>query len=246
MSLLSKPFDPASETALVTGAGNGIGRAIALALVGEGVKTVFADVSAERVDAAIKAASRPELAMPFVGDLGQPDTREAWLAEGERLAQRQSRTLFEIGDWWLRGANRYGARKEMTEALDWEGPSFEVCMNCASVCRRFPTTSRRHEVSFSHYACVTALEDREANALLDWAVRPKKASKRPRTVAELNWPLVRNLPLPLPHRCREERLRATTADFLAPLPHWGVGPARLSSVIGFLPFVWPPILKTPS
>jgi NAD(P)-dependent dehydrogenase (short-subunit alcohol dehydrogenase family) len=49
MSLFSTPFDPAHDTALVTGAGNGIGRAIAQALVGEGVRTVFADVSAERV-----------------------------------------------------------------------------------------------------------------------------------------------------------------------------------------------------
>ncbi|MCJ9730179.1 SDR family NAD(P)-dependent oxidoreductase, partial [Bradyrhizobium sp. PRIMUS42] len=49
MSLFSTPFDPARDTALVTGAGNGIGRAIAQALVGEGVRTVFADVNAERV-----------------------------------------------------------------------------------------------------------------------------------------------------------------------------------------------------
>jgi NAD(P)-dependent dehydrogenase (short-subunit alcohol dehydrogenase family) len=48
MSLLSQPFDPEREAAMVTGAGNGIGRAIALALVGEGVKTVFADISKER------------------------------------------------------------------------------------------------------------------------------------------------------------------------------------------------------
>ncbi len=47
MSLLSTPFDPAREAALVTGAGNGIGRAIAQALVGEGVRTVFADISEE-------------------------------------------------------------------------------------------------------------------------------------------------------------------------------------------------------
>src|SRR6201994_1993847 len=53
MSLFSSPFDPLREAALVTGAGNGIGRATALALVGEGVRTVFADVSEERVTAAI-------------------------------------------------------------------------------------------------------------------------------------------------------------------------------------------------
>lgn len=44
MSVLSNPFDPTREAALVTGAGNEIGRAIAQALVGEGVRTVFADV----------------------------------------------------------------------------------------------------------------------------------------------------------------------------------------------------------
>ena len=53
MSLLNNPFDPAREAALVTGAGNGIGRAIAQALVGEGVRTVFADVNEETVTAAI-------------------------------------------------------------------------------------------------------------------------------------------------------------------------------------------------
>jgi len=83
MSLLSQPFDPAREAALVTGAGNGIGRAIALALVGEGVKTMFADLSEERVAAAIKAALRPELAVAFVGDLAKPDMRDALLADAQ-------------------------------------------------------------------------------------------------------------------------------------------------------------------
>ena len=49
MSLLNPLFDPAREAALVTGAGNGIGRAIAHALVGEGMGTVFADVREDLV-----------------------------------------------------------------------------------------------------------------------------------------------------------------------------------------------------
>ena len=83
MSLFDHPFDPAREAALVTGAGNGIGRAIAQALVGEGVRTVFADVISDTVMAAAKNSPRPELATPFVGDLAQPAAREALLAKAQ-------------------------------------------------------------------------------------------------------------------------------------------------------------------
>ncbi|MDA9531682.1 MULTISPECIES: SDR family NAD(P)-dependent oxidoreductase [unclassified Bradyrhizobium] len=80
MSLFSTPFDPARDTALVTGAGNGIGRAIAQALVGEGVRTMFADVSAERVHAAIGASEQPALAVPWVGDLARLEACDELLA----------------------------------------------------------------------------------------------------------------------------------------------------------------------
>ena len=83
MSLFSSPFDPAREAALVTGAGNGIGRAIAQALVGEGVRTVFADLHEDKVLAAIKAAPRPELAVPWVGDLAQRAACDALLAHAQ-------------------------------------------------------------------------------------------------------------------------------------------------------------------
>ncbi len=81
MGLLDHPFDPSHEAALITGAGNGIGRAIAQALVGEGVRTVFADVNPETVTAAIKASARPDLAAPWVGDLADAAARERLLAE---------------------------------------------------------------------------------------------------------------------------------------------------------------------
>ena len=59
-SLLNPLFDPAREAALVTGAGNGIGRAIAYALVGEGMRTVFADVREDLVAAAAPPPSKRE------------------------------------------------------------------------------------------------------------------------------------------------------------------------------------------
>src|ERR1700681_61874 len=81
MSLLDNPFDPAREAALATGAGNGIGRAIAQALVGEGVRTVFADVNRETVTGAVKTSPRPELAVPWVGDLASRAACDALLAD---------------------------------------------------------------------------------------------------------------------------------------------------------------------
>jgi 3-oxoacyl-[acyl-carrier protein] reductase len=79
MRLLSQPFDPAREAALVTGAGNGIGRAIAQALVGEGVRTMFADINRETVTAAVKTSPHPELAFPWVGDLAETAACDALL-----------------------------------------------------------------------------------------------------------------------------------------------------------------------
>jgi 3-oxoacyl-[acyl-carrier protein] reductase len=80
MTLLSNLFDPAREAALVTGAGNGIGRAIAQALVGEGVRTVFADVREDTVVGAAAGSPRPDLATAWVGDLARRDACDALLA----------------------------------------------------------------------------------------------------------------------------------------------------------------------
>jgi 3-oxoacyl-[acyl-carrier protein] reductase len=88
MSLLNTPFDAAREAALVTGAGNGIGRAIAQALVGESVRTVFADVRPDRVAAAVAASRHPELAIPWVGDLATREGCDALLAHARSAVGR--------------------------------------------------------------------------------------------------------------------------------------------------------------
>lgn len=84
MNLFSNAFDPAREVALVTGAGNGIGRAIALALVSEGVRTVFADVDADKLAGALRDASRPELAFSWVGDLASRADCDALLVHARK------------------------------------------------------------------------------------------------------------------------------------------------------------------
>jgi 3-oxoacyl-[acyl-carrier protein] reductase len=88
MSLLETLFDPVRDAALVTGAGNGIGRAIAQALVGEGVRTVFADVKPDSVAAAAKASPRPDLAVPWVGDLANRAACDQLLADARSSVGR--------------------------------------------------------------------------------------------------------------------------------------------------------------
>ncbi len=88
MSIFEPPFDAARDTALVTGAGNGIGRAIAQALVGEGVRTVFADISQERLTAAVQGSARPELAVPWLGDLADRAACDGLLAHARSAVGR--------------------------------------------------------------------------------------------------------------------------------------------------------------
>lgn len=88
MGLLDAPFDPTREAAIVTGAGNGIGRAIAQALVGEGVRTVFADVRQDTLSAAVAASPRPELAVQWVGDLADRAACDDLLAQARSALGR--------------------------------------------------------------------------------------------------------------------------------------------------------------
>ena len=107
MRIFIQAFDPRSETALVTGAGNGIGRASALGLVAEGVRTVFADLNANMVAAAVKAAADPKLAIPWVGDLAER-------AECDRLLRESRAHLGLITHFVLSAAP---PRREADHAL---------------------------------------------------------------------------------------------------------------------------------
>ena len=84
MAIFDQAFDRQHDAALVTGAGNGIGRAIALALAGEGVRTVFADINADKAGAAADAAGDPALAFAWAGDLAERAECDRLLADARK------------------------------------------------------------------------------------------------------------------------------------------------------------------
>jgi 3-oxoacyl-[acyl-carrier protein] reductase len=84
MSVFDQAFDGERDAAVVTGAGNGIGRAIALALVGAGVRTIFADIDGGKADAAVVAAGEPALALAWAGDLAERAECDRLLADARK------------------------------------------------------------------------------------------------------------------------------------------------------------------
>ena len=102
------------KTALVTGAGNGIGRAIALAMAAEGATLALADIdlaAAERT--AAEAAGNARRAVPIEADCGD-------VASIDRMV---SRAVAELGrlDVMVNnaGVTRYAYIMDLTEA-DWD------------------------------------------------------------------------------------------------------------------------------
>jgi hypothetical protein len=116
-------------------------------------------------------------------DLPDDLSQEEWVDAGIILLARI--LSWWIGDWWAYGEARYGARKAIVAHLNWQGPSFQACMNAASVCRTFPTSRRREVLTFKHHAEVAPLEPQEADRLLDWCEETVPITGNPRSARDL-------------------------------------------------------------
>jgi hypothetical protein len=97
--------------------------------------------------------------------------RERWDAVGADLCRLDGTISWWVGDWWIFGEHRYGARREITEDPGWQGPAYQTCANSATVCRAFEISRRREALSFSHHETVAALPTAEQDRLLDLAER---------------------------------------------------------------------------
>jgi 3-oxoacyl-[acyl-carrier protein] reductase len=77
------------KTALVTGAGSGIGRAIALSLAGQGVAVAVNDVYLERAQAvAQEVAAKGVKAVPVRADVSRPDEVDAMMQEARKALKQ--------------------------------------------------------------------------------------------------------------------------------------------------------------
>lgn len=120
-----------------------------------------------------RSKSQLALPLPKVGDLSRvgwtlPEnlTEQDWVEAGRALSRIEGALTWWIGDWWAFGEHRYGARKELTDSDDWEGPSFQTCADAASVCRQIESSRRRELLSYSFHRECLGLPADEADRLL--------------------------------------------------------------------------------
>jgi NAD(P)-dependent dehydrogenase (short-subunit alcohol dehydrogenase family) len=80
-------YDVTNRSAIITGAGSGIGRAVALELAKSGASIVVADLRAEAADAVVaEITAAGGIAVAYVGDSSDPAVAEGAIAAANALA----------------------------------------------------------------------------------------------------------------------------------------------------------------
>ena len=104
---MNSAVTPSPRTAIVTGAGSGIGRASALALLNDGWQVVLAGRRREPLEAVAAESGAGDRAMPFSADVSDAGATNASLAamystNASRTSENQKHPFFCQG-LWLKG-----------------------------------------------------------------------------------------------------------------------------------------------
>lgn len=123
---------------------------------------------------------------PASFELRQGLTVEEWIDVGRSLCRLHNLCMWKFGEWWDYGENAYkrayGDRISYVQEDEWDGPSFQSCMDAAWVHRKFKTSRRREVLSFYAHREVAALPEQWQDEVLTWA---ENGGNRPHTIKEI-------------------------------------------------------------
>jgi hypothetical protein len=135
-----------------------------------------------------------------------------WIETGRTFGRIGEARQWAIGDWWVYGeGHKYGSRTATVNTDDWDGPTFDTCINYGSVCRAFKTPRRRGVLTFTHHAEVMGLTPAQQNKLLNWCAEPIAETGKPRSTRALREEIARQYPKPEPEG-RAVTLRVAHSD----------------------------------
>jgi N6-adenosine-specific RNA methylase IME4 len=97
--------------------------------------------------------------------------KDEWKREGIELAKRHDATVWEIGDWYLRGRQSFGPGecRLIIEAPGWQGVKFDTAKVYACVASRYPEAFRYLNTSPAHYHSARVLPLEQSIPLLTQA-----------------------------------------------------------------------------
>jgi hypothetical protein len=137
-----------------------------------------------------------------------------WEEIGRNLGDVETAYQWMVGDWWIFGEQKYGARRHIVESPTWTGPAYGTCINCGTVCRAFKRPFRHGLLTFAHHQQIVPVrvsKPKLADEILDWCEEPlKKGKKKPRSVAKMKAEIKRCLNK---HFEPMKKAKATPKDF---------------------------------
>jgi hypothetical protein len=126
---------------------------------------------------------------PVSMDIPEGLLESDWEEIGKKLGRFDTTYQWMVGDWWNFGEGHYKNKRDRIEKPDWHGPTYQACMNCGWIAKRFKVSVRTEMLSYKHYerlAPLMASDPKMAKEIINWCVQPlKDGKKKPKSVAAM-------------------------------------------------------------